>query len=872
MKHIAKPLKNNDKNNIFRSFNWKDILFAMTIFCIFFSIAIPLIINSEMIAAIIVIIVAATITGALLIKFGDMKLYMWIYNLIRFQFTKVNDCTIDFVDEIKGNLIKLKDEESSSFRFYRIIGKDISLLNADDMAILSDNLSKFFEDNSEIDIFKIDSQINFNNISVYLKQLLSNKTYKDEIKEQINILNKLKSDSLTSISEKYFISIKCDDSLDVSDRVNQLRSLLNSAELDLIEADEGEMVDIKNKLYFNNIQSFENRKYVEIVQNEIDPLTILETDIKESLSDNEVFNFRGKLYKRENKKYLTLTNDKTWEECNNPFELTIANKKYVTFIALKSFPQSVDYGWLSTLLNMKGVDVNIKIKNSKNENVEKMLTRVLESCEAEYENLSNTNVVKAKKVEEDLKGYKELSEALSNGKEIKTISCLLKIESDDASDLTNKVKDIYKKLKRIGYDLSRLEFNQFDALKEFFANSSKGINFLEPIECLDSILGYGFPFTQQEIADKKGLYFGLNETKTPLFIDWKKMDNLKNSSSMILLGKTGSGKSTSARRILKNQIISDEYKTFIIDPENEYGEMLKKYGGITINVNNGKQIINPFDLNLTGKETEEEYYDVVNDKIIFLENFLKIVFQGKITDENLSWLNQQIYELYLNNIKTRNKKQITFSSLYSHIKKVADSSKKDTVAQIGYFATVAGGNKAYLWDQETNIDTNNNYIVFEFKEMLAKGTLTPTGAAQMFLVLQYLNNIVLKNRYEGARYINIVVDEAHLLMKPKYLQIVEFMNEMYKRIRKYNGMMTLITQNIEDFYIDEIKEYTKALINNAFWIIAHTIKSQEIPKLDELMAEQGGLKKAEKEFLMSPKQGQCILIYNNNRTKVSVQK
>ena len=76
------------------------------------------------------------------------------------------------------------------------------------------------------------------------------------------------------------------------------------------------------------------------------------------------------------------------------------------------------------------------------------------------------------------------------------------------------------------------------------------------------------------------------------------MDAFKNSSSMILLGKTGSGKSTTTKRIIKNQIISDEYKVFVIDPENEYGEMIKSYGGESICMNDSKQTINPFDLNL----------------------------------------------------------------------------------------------------------------------------------------------------------------------------------------------------------------------------------------------------------------------------------
>ncbi len=139
------------------------------------------------------------------------------------------------------------------------------------------------------------------------------------------------------------------------------------------------------------------------------------------------------------------------------------------------------------------------------------------------------------------------------------------------------------------------------------------------------------------------------------------------------------------------------------------------------------------------------------------------------------------------------------------------------------------------------------------------------------MVLQFLNNIVLNNRIDNSRYINIIIDEAHLLIDPKYIQVVQFVTEMFKRIRKYNGMMTLITQNVTDFYKPEIKQYSINLINNAFFILAHSIKSQEVPMLNELMTEQGGLKEAEKEFLTSPSYGQCLLIFNRARTKIAVQ-
>ena len=78
-------------------------------------------------------------------------------------------------------------------------------------------------------------------------------------------------------------------------------------------------------------------------------------------------------------------------------------------------------------------------------------------------------------------------------------------------------------------------------------------------------------------------------------------------------------------------------------------------------------------------------------------------------------------------------------------------------------------------------------MCFEFRELLAQSK-GDQGKAQIYLTLQYLNNIVLNNtsnKNKENRYINIVLDEAHLLLDPQYMEVVRFTTEMFKRIRKY---------------------------------------------------------------------------------------
>lgn len=869
MRFIAKPLKASLKEKIMFGLSWKDILFGVIIFVMFSAIWIPLLLNKEIGAFIGVIIGSIILIILLMLPLGDYRVYSYVFNTIRFVFTKMKNRKFNYVQKIDGNTIYLNDSKKSIYKFYRIIGKDVSLLNENDFLYLSRQLGEFFKEQKNIRLLKIDGKINLNKITKYLNKLRNNEQFKDEIDENIEKLYNLKKNYITSTQPKYFITFDTKVSQELLlEEIKQIKVALNNAELDLVDVTNEEMNDISDRLYFNDITVNEYAKYIECFYNKEYELTKDEMELRDSLEVGNDFVFRNiNYYLEAPNKFQYFNDDKQeWLECpHNPFIDLQKTKKYMSFISIKGFPSVVNQAWLKTLFNKKGVDVSFKISTADLKNIDKDLTRVIANTETKLENLANSSAIKFKKMQNELFAYEELASALADGEEIKIINCILKVEGNSPKEITKNIREIVKKLRREGFDFSRLEFNQFDAIKEFFANDTQGVK-TNDIECVDNTLGYGFPFTEQELVDEKGLFFGLDQNDTPAFIDWKKMDAFKNSSSMILLGKTGSGKSTTTKRIIKNQIISDEYKVFVIDPENEYGEMIKSYGGESICMNDSKQTINPFDLNLWQDATQDDFSNAVNDKLLFLSTFYRIIFDKKITEDNIEWLLQQTAELYYS---TKNKKQITFSDLYRYIQR---SNKINVIEQVGYYCSCVNGNKSHIWDNITNIDINNHYICFEFRELLAKSGASALGTAQIFLILQYLNTIVLNNRVENARYINIIIDEAHLLIDPKYIQVVQFVTEMFKRIRKYNGMMTLITQNVTDFYKPEIKSYSTNLINNAFYIIAHTIKAQEVPMLDELMAEQGGLKEAEKEFLTSPACGQCILIYNRARTKIRVNK
>ena len=151
----------------------------------------------------------------------------------------------------------------------------------------------------------------------------------------------------------------------------------------------------------------------------------------------------------------------------------------------------------------------------------------------------------------------------------------------------------------------------------------------------------------------------------------------------------------------------------------------------------------------------------------------------------------------------------TFDDLYEKIlndfqMSTGDYSKKNLTVLLNYISKFAtGGRNAGLWNGEASISTQENFIVFNFQSLLANKNNTVANA-QMLLVLKWLDNEIIKNRdynlrYGASRKIIIVIDEAHVFIDSKYPVALDFMYQMAKRIRKYNGMQIIITQNIKDF-------------------------------------------------------------------------
>lgn len=405
-----------------------------------------------------------------------------------------------------------------------------------------------------------------------------------------------------------------------------------------------------------------------------------------------------------------------------------------------------------------------------------------------------------------------------------------------------------------------------------------------------------FPYVYNNLFDPGGICIG-RTGGIPVFINFFLRNRERVNSNAVIIGKSGSGKSYATKTIL-TQLAAEDSKIFILDPENEYTLMAKNFHGKIIDVGSATQgRLNPFHIitNLSddeedGEKDEESVTTSFYVHLQFLEEFYRQILPG-IESDPLEYLNNLTVRMYEEKgidastdlSKLEPSDFPTFDDLYDKIlndyQKVSGEYGKNNLrilmSYISKFAT--GGRNAALWNGEATISTKENFIVFNFQSLLANKNSTIANA-QMLLVLKWLDNEIIKNRdynmtYHADRKIIIVIDEAHVFIDSKYPIALDFMFQLAKRIRKYNGMQIIITQNVKDFVgTEELARKSTAIINASQYSMIFPLAPNDMNDLCKLYEKSGALNESEQHDIVNNGRGRAFVMTSPTaRTSVDIQ-
>lgn len=551
-------------------------------------------------------------------------------------------------------------------------------------------------------------------------------------------------------------------------------------------------------------------------------------------------------------------------------KFTLDNEQKTT-LTITDYPMTVGNAWLYTLFNYPNCRAVLNFNQVPKIDSEKLIDKaIIEMRSQEGKGKESQRMEK----QAQLETIEQLLQQLKTGNEqMFNVKIHLTTDTKTATELRHTITEE-------GFKFSNNAGKQIDAFLS--ANVSK-MDKYDAIErgMTTTTLAASFPFISDILQDEKGIMLGSNSN--PVIVDFFQRNNARVNSNMIIIGKSGGGKSFATKSILAH-LAADNTKIYICDPEKEYVTMAKRLHGGVIDVGNaGNGRFNPFHIYPAmlddDEETGEEFDDSFESHLRFLESFFKIVMEGIRSDalESLNALVTRLYNLkgidkYTDFAALKPEQFPTFNELYNLAKK-SYSQSKDEFSRINYRVLVTylekfadGGRYSGLWNGPTTIKTDENFFVFNFLTLLSNKN-TVVANAQMLLVFKYLDGEIIKNRefnnkYHTKRKIIVVVDEAHVFIDEQRPIALDFMFNMAKRIRKYDGMQIVITQNIKDFVgSPAIAKKSAAIINASQYSLIFSLAPNDMTDLVTLYKNAGGINKREQETIIAAPRGQCFFIY-----------
>ena len=330
----------------------------------------------------------------------------------------------------------------------------------------------------------------------------------------------------------------------------------------------------------------------------------------------------------------------------------------------------------------------------------------------------------------------------------------------------------------------------------------------------ESTAGF-IPFNAIELMHENGMYYGINRmTKNIILFDRRR---LKNPNGFIL-GVPGSGKSMFTKLEIIYSMLTSNDEVLILDPEREYSALAEMLGGEVIYVSeNSKTYINPMELT-ENPDKDDHDYDPIKAKLDFMLSFFSCILGNvEVTPIQKTIIDNVMHTTY------KNYKKPTLKEYYAELEEYEQNASEETKAAAEYLRQtlhlyVHGSMNVFA--NETNINSHKRLIVYDLKSL--EKHMHTLG---MMIVLENLWNKLAQNRAKGIGT-RIYVDEMYLLFKSE--QSANFFYELYKRARKWGGIPTGITQNVDDLLRSEL---ARTMLSNTQFVV---MLSQSATDRDQL--------------------------------------
>lgn len=566
---------------------------------------------------------------------------------------------------------------------------------------------------------------------------------------------------------------------------------------------------------------------------------------------------------------------------SRPSEFIISGK-WCTIMTVVSFPRWITPGFLAGISNDSGVKVVIKQIPLPFSIMAKMLNKQLAEIKSNYEKENDKTL--QEQYRQDYDSLNDFIQMITTSQsKIFDFQMHIVIMADSKEALDNKKMQVKNYLQSMELRAIPLMFEQRKVLKSIipiFPKQDVEEQIGTPIT--SPTIAAMYPFVFDSLKDPGmscllGTDFSGGVVLFNQFLYQIRKEHNRNTANMIILGTTGSGKSTAAKLLLRNYIRND-YKVVAIDPEGELEEMASRMGGDFIDLGKGGQfgMINPLEVILEADEDELREglgYTVLTKTLQFLKAFMKY-YDPTITEDVLTMFSemaQLTYQRFGISFDTdfshlTSEQYPTFSDLYEtlirRIEAYGDQAthEKDILERLELKVRPLVKELKFYFDNHTTIKPMSKFIVFNIRDLM--NAEENIRNALFFNILKYAWSHCLDRTTNTV----LMVDEAHILLSGNNTIGADFLAQIQRRARKYNSGTLFITQQPSDFASPEVITQGKAIFDNASYYLVMGLKKQGTEDLAKLI----DLNEQEKESIKKYNQGEALFVCGSRRMRIDI--
>lgn len=475
----------------------------------------------------------------------------------------------------------------------------------------------------------------------------------------------------------------------------------------------------------------------------------------------------------------------------------------------RSYPNSLPDGFLNEIVNVPfhlvlSIDVvpipqEITVRKLENDYTENEGAIAKEQDQKNRRHAFSSEISYPKrKKKQELEGY--LDQVHSNDEKLYYMGFLLTVFGKDHQELEQHADTIRSTASGFSMVMEPLYARQ---LAGFYTCLPLAVRQVDVMRTLfTTALCACLPYNVQEIIDKEGFFYGINQvSQNPIIINRKQLMNPHG----FIFGKTGSGKSMFVKSEIGQILFNTQDSVIILDPQNEYMDIVQNLGGQEIDFSAKGQIyMNPWEI----PEPLPKDFDMdqfIADKSAFTRAVCKeILLPTELTGIHRTIIDRCIKEWYREIFQKRKHKSETLNELREYIFRQSEPEARDLYVALEMFTE----GSLNVFSNESNVNINNRLVGLGLKNLGKDLKRIAT------LVANEIIRSTIEYNYTARVATHVVADEFQIITQEELGR--ETFDNLYRTVRKQGGILTCLTQTLSD---NLLKAEIQAMLSNSEFVV-----------------------------------------------------